>query len=153
MSCGVGQRRGSDSKLLWLWWRLAAVALIWSLTWELSYFVGVTLKRPKKPPQIYYICIYIYKVESISWFSIFVFLTYFSVLLYFLYSYTSLYNCFIVILSAFFSFFLFFCFLGPHVQHMKISRRGVKSSLCHSHRNAGSVTYTTVYHNTRSLTH
>ena len=28
VSCGVGLRRGSDPTLLWLWCRLAAVALI-----------------------------------------------------------------------------------------------------------------------------
>ena len=28
MSCGVGRRQGSDLALLWLWHRLAAVALI-----------------------------------------------------------------------------------------------------------------------------
>ena len=34
MSCGVGPRRGSDLALLWLWYRLAAVALLRPLTWE-----------------------------------------------------------------------------------------------------------------------
>ena len=45
MSCGVGCQHGSDTALLWLWWRLAAVAPIWSLAWELPYAMGVALKR------------------------------------------------------------------------------------------------------------
>ena len=34
--------------LLWLWCRLAAIALICSLAWELPYAAGVALKRRKK---------------------------------------------------------------------------------------------------------
>ena len=34
MSCGVGLRGGSDPVLLWLWTRLAAIALIQPLAWE-----------------------------------------------------------------------------------------------------------------------
>ena len=34
-------------ELLWLWCRLAAVALIGSLTWELPYAVSVALKQNK----------------------------------------------------------------------------------------------------------
>ena len=48
MSCGIGHRRGSDPTLLWLWHRLAAVALIRPLAWEPLYAVGVALKRKKK---------------------------------------------------------------------------------------------------------
>ena len=33
-----------DPTLLWLWYRLAAVALILSLAWELPYAAGVALK-------------------------------------------------------------------------------------------------------------
>ena len=44
VSCGVGCRRGSDLVLLWLWRRLAAVAPIGPLTWELH----VPRERPKK---------------------------------------------------------------------------------------------------------
>ena len=44
MSCGVGQRHGSDPVLLWLWRRLSAVALIRPLTWELPYVAGAALK-------------------------------------------------------------------------------------------------------------
>ena len=36
MSCGIGRRRGLDLKLLWLWCRLAATALIWPLAWGLG---------------------------------------------------------------------------------------------------------------------
>ena len=45
MSCAVGHRRGSDPKLLWLWGRPAAVALIRPLAWEPPYAVGAALKR------------------------------------------------------------------------------------------------------------
>ena len=48
MSCGVGRRQGLDPVLLWLWWRLAAVALIQSLAWELPYAMGVALKKKKE---------------------------------------------------------------------------------------------------------
>ena len=41
MGRGVGWIRGSDPTLLWLWQRLAAVALIRPLAWELPYAVGV----------------------------------------------------------------------------------------------------------------
>ena len=39
-------RRVSDPALLWLWYRMAAVALIRLLGWE-PYAVGVTLKTQK----------------------------------------------------------------------------------------------------------
>ena len=35
-------------RLLWRWWRPAAAAPIWPLTWEHSYATGVALKRRKK---------------------------------------------------------------------------------------------------------
>ena len=47
MSRGVGHRRGSDPVFLWLWYRLAAVALIGPLAWEAPYAVDVTLKGKK----------------------------------------------------------------------------------------------------------
>ena len=34
-----------DPELLWLWCRLAAIALIWPLAWELPYTVGVDKKE------------------------------------------------------------------------------------------------------------
>lgn len=34
MTCGVGRRHSLDPKLLWLWHRLAATALIRPLVWE-----------------------------------------------------------------------------------------------------------------------
>ena len=48
MGCGVGHRRSSDLMLLWLWPRPAAVALIGLLAWEISWAVGVTIKKKKK---------------------------------------------------------------------------------------------------------
>ena len=48
MSCGVGHRRNSDTVLLQLWCRLAAVAPIRPLAWELPYAVGVALKSKNK---------------------------------------------------------------------------------------------------------
>ena len=45
MSYGVGRRRGSDLMLLWLWCRLATVAVIGLLAWELPYAVGTALKK------------------------------------------------------------------------------------------------------------
>ena len=46
--CGVGLRHCSDPALLWLWHRLAAVALTQPLAWKLPHAVGVALKRKKK---------------------------------------------------------------------------------------------------------
>ena len=46
MSCGVCHRRSLDLALLWN--RLAAVALIRPLDWELPYATGVALKKAKK---------------------------------------------------------------------------------------------------------
>ena len=48
MSCGVGRRRSSDPTLLWLWHRLAAVAPMGPLAWELPYVTSAALKRKKK---------------------------------------------------------------------------------------------------------
>ena len=47
VSCGVGHRCGSDSTLLWLWRRPAAVAPIRPLAWEPPYAAGMALKRQK----------------------------------------------------------------------------------------------------------
>ena len=46
MSCGIGHRCHSDP--MWLWRRLAAVALIWPLAWELPYVADAALKKKKK---------------------------------------------------------------------------------------------------------
>ena len=48
MSCGVGPRCGLDLALLWMWHRLAVVAVIQPLVWELQYAAGATLKRRKE---------------------------------------------------------------------------------------------------------
>ena len=53
MSRGVGRRCGSDPKLLWLWRRPAATALIRPLAWEPPYAAGMDLKRKKKVVHIY----------------------------------------------------------------------------------------------------
>ena len=45
--CGVGRRVGSDPTLLWLWRKLAAVALTQPLAWELPYALDVALKIKK----------------------------------------------------------------------------------------------------------
>ena len=47
MSCGVGRRHGSDSALLWLWWRLAATAPVGPLAWEPPYAAGAALGEKK----------------------------------------------------------------------------------------------------------
>ena len=51
MSCSVGGRCSSGLALLWLWRRLAAVAPIGSLAWELPYAAGAALKRQKTKRQ------------------------------------------------------------------------------------------------------
>ena len=48
VSCGVGHRRGSDPKLLWLWHRLAATAPIRPLAWEPPGAMGVALEMAKR---------------------------------------------------------------------------------------------------------
>ena len=48
MTYGVGLRHSSDSVLLWLWCRLAAVTAIRTLAWELPYATGSALKSKKK---------------------------------------------------------------------------------------------------------
>ena len=45
MTYGVGGRCGLDPTFLCLWPRLAAVALIPSLAWELPYATSAALKR------------------------------------------------------------------------------------------------------------
>ena len=48
MSHGIGCSCGLDSVLLRLWCRLAAVAPIQPLAWELPYAAGAALKKQKK---------------------------------------------------------------------------------------------------------
>ena len=48
MSCSVGHRCGLDPVLLWLCHRLAAIAQIRPLAWELPYVMGVALKRQRR---------------------------------------------------------------------------------------------------------
>ena len=48
VSCGVGQRHGSDPELLWLWHRPAAMAPIQPLAWEPPYAAGAALEKAKR---------------------------------------------------------------------------------------------------------
>ena len=48
VSCGVGHRRGSDPKLLWLRHTPVAATPIRPLAWEPPYAAGAALKRQKK---------------------------------------------------------------------------------------------------------
>ena len=53
MSCGVGHRHGGlDPMLLWLWRRLAGVAPIGPLAWELPHADGVVLKQTKQKQKV-----------------------------------------------------------------------------------------------------
>ena len=47
-SWGIGYRCGSDWSLLWLWYSLAATALIQLLAWEFPYATGTAVKRKRK---------------------------------------------------------------------------------------------------------
>ena len=47
VSCGVGDRCGSDPTLLWLWGKLAHTALMQPLAWEPPFAWGAALKRQK----------------------------------------------------------------------------------------------------------
>ena len=51
MSYGVGPRCSSDPVLLWLWNRLAAVAPIPLLAWEVPFPMGVALKSKQTNKQ------------------------------------------------------------------------------------------------------
>ena len=48
MSYDVGHRQSSDPKLLWLWYRPAAIVPILPLAREPPYTASVALKRKKK---------------------------------------------------------------------------------------------------------
>ena len=47
MSCGIGQRWGSEPAILWLWRRPAGVALTRPLVREPPHAASVALKRQK----------------------------------------------------------------------------------------------------------
>ena len=53
MSCGVGSRHSLNLALLWLWYRLEAIALIRPLAWEPPYAAGEALKKKKKKKKPY----------------------------------------------------------------------------------------------------
>ena len=48
MSCGIGGTCDSDLALLWLWYKLGAIALIRPPAWELPYTANLALKSKKK---------------------------------------------------------------------------------------------------------
>ena len=51
MSCGAGRRHGSDPALLWLWHRLAAIALSGPLAWEPPYAITAVPKNKNENKQ------------------------------------------------------------------------------------------------------
>ena len=48
MSCGAGHRRCLNPMMLWLWRRLAAIALIGPLAWEPPCAGGMALEKAKR---------------------------------------------------------------------------------------------------------
>ena len=54
MGCSVGHRLSLDPALPWLWYRMAATALIRPLAWELPNATGAALKRKKKKDELRY---------------------------------------------------------------------------------------------------
>ena len=61
MRCGVGRRLAQIPLLLWLWHRLAAVAPVQPLAWELPYATDSALKSKKQKKTYIYTHMYIYK--------------------------------------------------------------------------------------------
>ena len=59
MSCGVGHRLTLGPAMLWLWHRLAAVAPVQPLAWQLPYGTGVALKRKKKSSMCVCVCVFL----------------------------------------------------------------------------------------------
>ena len=51
-SCGVGCRRGLDPMLLWLWCRLTAATLIWSLETSICHKCGPKMQKKKKKKKV-----------------------------------------------------------------------------------------------------
>ena len=62
MSCGVGCRRGLDPMRLWL--RLAVLAVIRPLAWELPYVMGSALKGKKTSKKVIRISFYVQELIS-----------------------------------------------------------------------------------------
>ena len=61
MSCGVGNRHGSDPALLWFWRRPAATAPIRPLAWEPPYAVGAAQEIAKKKTKKKKMCIHTHR--------------------------------------------------------------------------------------------
>ena len=59
MSCSVGQRCSLDLVFLWLWCRLAAVAPIRALAWQLPCAAGAALKKQRRKKEIEFLIVYI----------------------------------------------------------------------------------------------
>ena len=115
MNCGVGRRGGWDPDLLWLWCRLAAIALIRSLAWEPLYATGVAPekgKKTKKKKRILTMKTY-RKVYSEKKHSVKCTLNPFIII--FLYSF----------LVLFLFLFISFVLPGPHPRHMEVPRLGI----------------------------
>ena len=53
LSCGVVHRLDLDPALLWLWRRVAAIALIRRLAWEPPSASGAALKKKNKPEKLW----------------------------------------------------------------------------------------------------
>ena len=64
MSCGVGHSCCSDLMLLWLWCRLAAVALIWPLAWKL-HVLQVWYSKKKKKKSTDYVSAHLFLNSSL----------------------------------------------------------------------------------------
>ena len=73
MSCDVGHRHGLDPALLWLWHRLATVALIQPRAWEPPCASDVALGKKKKKTQknyeLYYRFFSIIRTETTAEFT------------------------------------------------------------------------------------
>ena len=66
-SCGIGYRGILDLLLVWLWCKLAAVALIQPLAWEIPYATGVAIKRKKKEKanNVRVMCVCVFMCEPV----------------------------------------------------------------------------------------
>ena len=147
LSCSVGSRCSLDPMLLWLWCRPVCRAPAWLLAWELPYASGVAPTPQKKDwlkrlrlvhryrcvissPMMESIlgpltsiccgCGYEKRKKKTSISLIWYFLAFIYV-----FSYTFAAE-FIVCL---FMYYLFFCFLGPHLWQMEVPRLGVELEL------------------------
>ena len=54
MSCGVGHRRSSDPRSLWLWCGPVAIVPIRPLAWESLYAMGAALEKAERQKKIFF---------------------------------------------------------------------------------------------------